>query len=49
MFGPPVDGRKDRDEDLFLFHEMRRRERERSVNLLQPVSDEVESNSGMFW
>ncbi|RWR96708.1 muscle M-line assembly protein unc-89-like protein isoform X2 [Cinnamomum micranthum f. kanehirae] len=47
IFGPPVDARKDRDEDLLLFHEMRRREKERSVNLLM-VSDELESNSGNY-
>lgn len=48
IFRPPVDAQKDRDDDLLLFHEMRRREKERSVNLLL-VSDELESNSGMLW
>ncbi|KAL5990738.1 hypothetical protein ACLOJK_011642 [Asimina triloba] len=42
---PPVDPRKDRDEDLGLFLEMRRREKDRTVNLLQPVSDEFEPSS----
>ncbi|KAJ8615961.1 hypothetical protein MRB53_035333 [Persea americana] len=47
IFRPPVDAQKDRDDDLLLFHEMRRREKERSVNLLL-VSDELESNSGNY-
>ncbi|KAG9446868.1 hypothetical protein H6P81_012996 [Aristolochia fimbriata] len=47
--GPPTSKptRKDRDEDLLLFHEMLRRERERTLSLLQPViSDEFDANPG---
>ncbi|XP_058094384.1 uncharacterized protein LOC131240276 [Magnolia sinica] len=43
---PPVDVRKDRDDDLLLFFEMRRCEKDRTINLLQPVSEEFEPNSG---
>ncbi|XP_077211597.1 uncharacterized protein LOC143846884 [Tasmannia lanceolata] len=46
--GPPTNPRKERDEDLHLFHELRRREKERTVNLLQPVSDEFDPNPGNY-
>ncbi|KAK9291500.1 hypothetical protein L1049_019448 [Liquidambar formosana] len=45
---PPRNGRKDRDEDLLLFREMHKREKERIVSLLQPVSDEFEPNGGNY-
>ncbi|XP_059627199.1 uncharacterized protein LOC132269989 [Cornus florida] len=41
---PTSNGRKDRDEDLLLFREMHKREKDRVVSLLQPVSDDFESN-----
>ncbi|KAF8038401.1 hypothetical protein BT93_B1057 [Corymbia citriodora subsp. variegata] len=42
---PPKNGRKDnRDEDLLLFRELHRREKDRTMNLLLPVSDEFEVN-----
>lgn len=44
--GVPASGRRDRDEDLLLFKEMFKRERERTVSLLQPVSDEFEPSQG---
>ncbi|KAJ0972218.1 hypothetical protein J5N97_020177 [Dioscorea zingiberensis] len=44
--GVPVSSRRDRDEDLLLFKEMFKRERERTVSLLQPVSDEFEPTQG---
>ena len=46
MLGQPPNGRKvlDRDEDLVLFREMHRKEKDCIVSLLQPVSDEFEAN-----
>ncbi|KAA8538838.1 hypothetical protein F0562_025530 [Nyssa sinensis] len=44
MLGPPPNRRKDRDEDLLLFREMHKREKDRVINLLQPVSEEFEAN-----
>ncbi|KAG6758132.1 hypothetical protein POTOM_038468 [Populus tomentosa] len=41
---PFINGRKDRDEDLLLFKELHRREKDRLASLLQPVSDEFEPN-----
>ncbi|XP_030540712.1 uncharacterized protein LOC115748379 isoform X2 [Rhodamnia argentea] len=42
---PPKNGRKDnKDEDLLLFRELHRREKDRAMNLLLPVSDEFEPN-----
>ncbi|KAF8391742.1 hypothetical protein HHK36_021976 [Tetracentron sinense] len=49
ILGQPVNGRKDRDEDLLLFYEMRKREKERNISLLQPVSDEFEPYAGNFY
>ncbi|KAK1266204.1 hypothetical protein QJS04_geneDACA015585 [Acorus gramineus] len=47
IFGPPTTARKDRDEDLILFREMRKREKERNTSLLHPVSDDFDpSNAG---
>ncbi|KAK6911681.1 hypothetical protein RJ641_023774 [Dillenia turbinata] len=50
IFRPPPSesGRKDRDEDLLLFRELHKRDKERVINLLQPVSDEFEPNSGNY-
>ncbi|KAL3578926.1 hypothetical protein D5086_020430 [Populus alba] len=46
---PFINGRKDRDEDLLLFKELHRREKDRLAGLLQPVSDEFEPNiAGKF-
>jgi hypothetical protein len=46
---PFIKGRKDRDEDLLLFKELHRREKDRLACLLQPVSDEFEPNiAGKF-
>ncbi|GJT93626.1 hypothetical protein Tco_1082471 [Tanacetum coccineum] len=43
--GAPLSNRsKDRDEDLIMFQEMHKRDKNRVVNLLQPVSDEFEPN-----
>ena len=43
--GPPSIRRKDiDDQDLLLFREMHKREKDRVVSLLQPVPDEFESN-----
>nr|XP_043639856.1 uncharacterized protein LOC122610969 [Erigeron canadensis] len=43
--GAPLSNRaKDRDEDLVLFREMHKRDKDRVVSLLQPVSDEFEPN-----
>lgn len=39
---PPANRSKERDEDLILFREMHKREKDRIVSLLQPVSDEFE-------
>lgn len=44
----PNGGSKDRDEDLLLFREMQKRDKDRVVSLLQPVSDEFEE-SGEFY
>ena len=41
-----INRRKDRDEDLLLFKELHRREKDRLASLLQPVSDEFEPNIG---
>ncbi|KAJ4824763.1 hypothetical protein Tsubulata_024395 [Turnera subulata] len=46
--GMPLNGRKDRDEDLLLFKELHKREKDRQASLLQPVSDEFESNNGNY-
>ncbi|KAF9674508.1 hypothetical protein SADUNF_Sadunf10G0134500 [Salix dunnii] len=43
---PMINRRKDRDEDLLLFKELHRREKDRLASLLQPVSDEFEPNIG---
>ena len=41
--------RKERDEDLLLFREMFKREKERNVaSLLDPVSSEFESSQGEY-
>ncbi|KAI3501677.1 hypothetical protein L1887_29631 [Cichorium endivia] len=44
MSAPLPNPSKDRDEDLTLFREMHRRDKDRVVSLLQPVSDEFEAN-----
>ncbi|EEF47319.1 uncharacterized protein LOC8263443 [Ricinus communis] len=41
-------GRKDRDEDLLLFKELHKREKDRFASLLQPVSDEFEPHDGNY-
>ncbi|XP_020537056.1 uncharacterized protein LOC105639486 isoform X2 [Jatropha curcas] len=41
-------GRKDRDEDLLLFRELHKREKDSVASLLQPVSDEFEPNGGNY-
>ncbi|KAK1314506.1 hypothetical protein QJS10_CPA06g01505 [Acorus calamus] len=47
IFGPPTTARKDWDDDLILFHEMRKCEKERNTSLLQPVFDDFDpSNAG---
>ncbi|KAJ9176053.1 hypothetical protein P3X46_011403 [Hevea brasiliensis] len=46
--GLPLNGRKDRDEDLLLFKELHKREKDRLASLLQPVSDEFEPSSGNY-
>ncbi|KAJ0969356.1 hypothetical protein J5N97_022233 [Dioscorea zingiberensis] len=46
--GRPPSARRDRDEDLILFKEMFKHEKERNVSLLQPVSDEFEPNQGNY-
>ncbi|KAF8393715.1 hypothetical protein HHK36_019913 [Tetracentron sinense] len=45
---PTTTARKDRDEDLLLFREMHKRDKERIISLLQPVSDEFEPNAGNY-
>ncbi|KAL3523237.1 hypothetical protein ACH5RR_016071 [Cinchona calisaya] len=40
----PNGAKDNKDEDLVLFREMHRREKDRVVSLLQPVSDEFEAN-----
>ncbi|CAH1415091.1 unnamed protein product [Lactuca virosa] len=44
MSAPLPNSSKDRDEDLVLFREMYKRDKDRVVSLLQPVSDEFEPN-----
>ncbi|KAI3728141.1 hypothetical protein L6452_16771 [Arctium lappa] len=44
MSAPLSNRSKDRDEDLSLFREMHKRDKDRVVSLLQPVSDDFESN-----
>lgn len=46
--GVPFNGRNDRDEDLLLFKELHKREKDRLASLLQPVSDEFEPNGGIY-
>ncbi|ONK68442.1 uncharacterized protein A4U43_C05F11570 [Asparagus officinalis] len=46
--GKPKAYRKERDEDLLLFHEMFTRGKERNASLLDPVSSEFESSRGSF-
>lgn len=45
-FKLPKNSRKEKDEDLLLFREMFKREKERTMSLLQPVSDEFEPGHG---
>ncbi|KAB1222303.1 hypothetical protein CJ030_MR2G016184 [Morella rubra] len=45
FFGISTKGRKDKDEELLLFRELHKRENERGVSLLQPVSDEFEPHA----
>lgn len=45
IFGISTKGRKDKDEELLLFRELHKRENERGVSLLQPVSDEFEPHA----
>ncbi|KAG5549468.1 hypothetical protein RHGRI_014715 [Rhododendron griersonianum] len=42
--GVPIPARKERDEDLLLFRELHKKERDRLVSLLQPVSEEFEAS-----
>lgn len=45
--GVPLNGRKlERDEDLLLFRELHKRDKDRIASLLQPVSAEFEPNGG---
>ncbi|KAL4570305.1 hypothetical protein LXL04_025957 [Taraxacum kok-saghyz] len=44
MSAPLPNPSKDRDEDLVLFREMHKRDKDRIVSLLQPVSDDFEAN-----
>ncbi|XP_076943454.1 uncharacterized protein LOC143613701 [Bidens hawaiensis] len=44
MIAPMSNRLKDKDEDLLLFQEMYKRDKNRVVSLLQPVSDEFEPN-----
>ncbi|KAI3812559.1 hypothetical protein L1987_17270 [Smallanthus sonchifolius] len=44
MSAPLSNRLKEKDEDLFLFQEMHKRDKNRVVSLLQPVSDEFEPN-----
>eukprot|EP01018_Ginkgo_biloba_P002513 Gb_23581 [translate_table: standard] len=41
-----INAMKERDDDLALFHEMRKREKERNSSLLLPISDEFEPALG---
>ncbi|CAK9182098.1 unnamed protein product [Ilex paraguariensis] len=41
---PPSKDLREREEDLLLFREMQKREKEPIISLLQPVSDEFEAN-----
>lgn len=45
-FFPPTNAKKDRDEELALFRELFKREREKSTNLLEAVSTEFEHIDG---
>ncbi|KAL0918914.1 hypothetical protein M5K25_010961 [Dendrobium thyrsiflorum] len=50
-FFPPTSAKKERDEELALFRELFKREREKNMNLLESVSTEfepVEGNSVVF-
>lgn len=42
--GIPIPARKERDEDLLLFRELHKKEKDRIVSLLQPVSEDFEAN-----
>lgn len=42
--GVPIPARKERDEDLLLFRELHKKERDRLVSLLQPVSEDFEAS-----
>ncbi|OMO53256.1 hypothetical protein CCACVL1_28772 [Corchorus capsularis] len=46
----PLNGRRklERDEDLLLFRELHKREKDRVASLLLPVSDEFEPNGGNY-
>lgn len=47
--GPPLPTRlKERDEDLLLFRDMQKSEKDRNVSLLQPVSDELEPTGTIY-
>lgn len=47
--GPPLPTRlKERDEDLLLFRDMHKSEKDRNVSLLQPVSDEFEPTGTIY-
>lgn len=46
---PPPNGRRDRDEDLLLFREMQKREKDGVLSLLQPVSEEFDPNGENSW
>ncbi|XP_017982334.1 PREDICTED: uncharacterized protein LOC18589499 [Theobroma cacao] len=47
--GVPLNGRKlERDEDLLLFRELHKRDKDRIASLLQPVSAEFEPNGGNY-
>nr|XP_010927925.1 uncharacterized protein LOC105049853 [Elaeis guineensis] len=48
IFKLPKNSRKEQDEDLLLFREMFKREKERTMSLLQPVSDEFEPGHGNY-
>ena len=39
---------KDKDEDLLLFRELHKREKDHVVSLLAPVSDDFEANGKFF-
>ncbi|KAL9686594.1 hypothetical protein QQ045_030986 [Rhodiola kirilowii] len=48
IFGPPQ-GRSARDEDLVLFRELHKREKDRIASLLLPVSDEFELTGANYY